>query len=653
MGDVTNVSKLTVDDGQLILGTTTVVEAELSYLDGLTPGTVTASKAVVVSSDKDIASFRNVTATGTATLNAIVSGDASLGITGVAATTDANGGAIAIAGAAGNGTGVGGAVTLSGGASAGATGTAGAASIDAGAATGGTGAAVNVGVTNASTVNIGGGSTTININAAQLTASAAELNALDITAAGTAQASKALVVNSDIDISTLRNVSMTGIMTAAAIASADASLGIDGKAGAGGGAGGAVATAGGVGHTNGAGGAVSETGGAGAGTGAGGDATLSGGMSGAGATGNGGAASTLGGNANSTDGTGGAATLRGGEGTGTGTGGLATIAGGASAGATGVAGSVAIDAGAATGGTGGTVTIGGTNATAVSVGRSGQTVNLKGTALTASADEINKLNGAPIGTHTFVIGVEGGNVINVGIQLNDGDAAALAVRGAVRAYLSDDAAGDSVAATAPSGGVVIGTDGLAIPVTPALTNALLVDGNLAISAVPEKFKTTQTAAFLIGGVSHTKAATDNLVFTAAHVITASKFGVILIQINAAGTVSTKVPLATQAYDDAPTALAALPAVDAGNVSLGYIAIENNAGDWTANTDDLADGVDVTTAAFTDSTEGTIASPKMWELVSESDGDIDINITEAGAATWYLILVNPTGTLVPSAAITFT
>jgi len=115
MGDVTNVSKLTVDDGQLILGTTTVVEAELSYLDGLTPGTVTASKAVVVSADKDIASFRNMTATGTATLNAITSGDASLGITGVAATTDANGGAITIAGAAGNGTGVGGAVTLAGG----------------------------------------------------------------------------------------------------------------------------------------------------------------------------------------------------------------------------------------------------------------------------------------------------------------------------------------------------------------------------------------------------------------------------------------------------------------------------------------------------------------------------------------------------------
>lgn len=40
------------------------------------------------------------------------------------------------------------------------------------------------------------------------------------------------------------------------------------------------------------------------------------------------------------------------------------------------------------------------------------------------------------------------------------------------------------------------------------------------------------------------------------------------------------------------------------------------------------------------------------LVSESDGDIDIDITEASADTWYLILVMPDGKLVPSGAITF-
>lgn len=57
--------------------------AELGVLDGVTPGTVTASKAVVVDANKDIASVRNLTSTGTATLasatlsgNVLVSGGA-------------------------------------------------------------------------------------------------------------------------------------------------------------------------------------------------------------------------------------------------------------------------------------------------------------------------------------------------------------------------------------------------------------------------------------------------------------------------------------------------------------------------------------------------------------------------------------------------
>ena len=63
MGDVTNVSKLTVDDGQITIGATTILEAEFGYLDGQTAGTVTASKAVVVDANKDIGDFRNVDAT--------------------------------------------------------------------------------------------------------------------------------------------------------------------------------------------------------------------------------------------------------------------------------------------------------------------------------------------------------------------------------------------------------------------------------------------------------------------------------------------------------------------------------------------------------------------------------------------------------------
>ncbi len=48
----------------------------------------------------------------------------------------------------------------------------------------------------------------------------------------------------------------------------------------------------------------------------------------------------------------------------------------------------------------------------------------------------------------------------------------------------------------------------------------------------------------------------------------------------------------------------------------------------------------------------VVTGKAAHLVSESDGDIDITITEAGAYTCYLILVMPDGRLVASSAITF-
>jgi len=48
----------------LTVGAAAISEAELEMLDGITAGTVAASKAVVVDANKDIASFRNVTLTG-------------------------------------------------------------------------------------------------------------------------------------------------------------------------------------------------------------------------------------------------------------------------------------------------------------------------------------------------------------------------------------------------------------------------------------------------------------------------------------------------------------------------------------------------------------------------------------------------------------
>ena len=47
------------------IGSAVIAESELEQIDGITAGTVSASKAVVVDSNKDITGFRNITATGT------------------------------------------------------------------------------------------------------------------------------------------------------------------------------------------------------------------------------------------------------------------------------------------------------------------------------------------------------------------------------------------------------------------------------------------------------------------------------------------------------------------------------------------------------------------------------------------------------------
>lgn len=55
-------TQLTASESVTIAGNT-LSGTELGYVDGVTPGTVTASKVVVVDANKDIAEFRNLTAT--------------------------------------------------------------------------------------------------------------------------------------------------------------------------------------------------------------------------------------------------------------------------------------------------------------------------------------------------------------------------------------------------------------------------------------------------------------------------------------------------------------------------------------------------------------------------------------------------------------
>ena len=65
--------------GSVVIGGNTLSSTELLYLDGVTAGTVTPSKALVVDSNKDISSLRNITLTGELDVGSLdVSGDADI-----------------------------------------------------------------------------------------------------------------------------------------------------------------------------------------------------------------------------------------------------------------------------------------------------------------------------------------------------------------------------------------------------------------------------------------------------------------------------------------------------------------------------------------------------------------------------------------------
>jgi hypothetical protein len=102
--------------------------------------------------------------------------------------------------------------------------------------------------------------------------------------------------------------------------------------------------------------------------------------------------------------------------------------------------------------------------------------------VTATVDEIDQVASMPVDAD-FTIGDEDANVINVAVQLNDANGDECAVRRTIYAYLSDDANGDSIVATAPDGGVAIGTDGLADPITAGKSFMLTseADGDIDIN----------------------------------------------------------------------------------------------------------------------------------------------------------------------------
>lgn len=190
-----------------------------------------------------------------------------------------------------------------------------------------------------------------------------------------------------------------------------------------------------------------------------------------------------------------------------------------------------------------------------------------------------------------------------------------------------------------SGYVVEGVSGYARTLAGSVTanvinvrngTGIITVGGLAITAAAEKFKTAAASFYAVAGVLKTKAATDNLVFSSAYTVnlaagaTTNHWGAFLVQINAAGTISTKAVSADQDYATEALAVAALPDPDAAQVALGYITIRSKASAaWTANTDDMTDASDVTTADFYDTAPLTVlADPITFVSLTDVEGVLE-------------------------------
>jgi hypothetical protein len=153
---------------------------------------------------------------------------------------------------------------------------------------------------------------------------------------------------------------------------------------------------------------------------------------------------------------------------------------------------------------------------------------------------------------------------------------------------------ESLAATAISAVTIKLQGGMKDVKTEVIDNPVLATGTTVERVANGAFN------YVIDDVSYSKGAVAaGSVFTAAHVITATLYGCINVYINAAGTIITKVPLATQAYTTAALAHAAADLIPL-NRKLAYVGrllIQADAGDWTANTDDITSGSDQTSVTF--------------------------------------------------------
>ena len=205
-----------------VIGSADISEAELETIDGVTAGTVAASKAVVVDSNKDIASFRNITLTGELDAGSLdVSGDADIDGTLETDALSINGTAVTSTAAE---------LNILDGVTATATElnlidgvTATTAELNILDGVTSTAAELNIldGVTStAAELNILDGvtSTTAELNILDgVTASAADINLIDGITNGTVIASKAIITDANKDITGGRNITISGELDAATL----------------------------------------------------------------------------------------------------------------------------------------------------------------------------------------------------------------------------------------------------------------------------------------------------------------------------------------------------------------------------------------------------------------------------------------------------
>ena len=127
---------------------------------------------------------------------------------------------------------------------------------------------------------------------------------------------------------------------------------------------------------------------------------------------------------------------------------------------------------------------------------------------------------------------------------------------------------------------------------------------LAIGSTAER---VANGAFIyrINNVNYSKGAVAaGTALPADYDLTTAKYGVILLFINAAGTITYQFPAAIQAYDTAALAMAAGDTLLLSKTSdlcyIGRVLLYNNTGStWDSLTDDLTNGSDITNAVFMD------------------------------------------------------